>query len=201
MKIKAIFLSFFLVCSFLYAISEENIKTQTTQKMEEVTKTLQNKEMSTEDKSQKIFDLFDNFFDFERMSSLSLGKAQWTSLTEQQQQEFNEKFVQKIRQSFVDKLSLYDDQKISVLDIVKSSNSRIQLPMTLTDNAGKKYEILYKFYNTKNSDDWLIYDVDILGVSIVQTYRSQFDGMLQKYSFQEMMEKIDSLQIDTNSTE
>ena len=51
------------------------------------------------------------------------------------------------------------------------------------------YEIIYKFYKT-SSNDWLIYDVDILGVSIIQAYRTQFADALAKESFEKLMEKL-----------
>ena len=200
MKIKSIILSIFLVCGFAFAINEENIKSEATQKIEEVTKTLQNNDLSLEGKSEKVFELFDGFFDFDRMSSLSLGKTQWTSLTDEQQHQFSDKFINKLKHSFVEKLSLYTDEKIIVEDIVKVNKSRTQLNIILIDSAGKRYDILFKFYDTKTPDEWLIYDVDILGVSIVQTYRSQFEGILQKSSFEELMQKIDSIKIDDNIT-
>ncbi|MDR0467534.1 MAG: ABC transporter substrate-binding protein [Campylobacteraceae bacterium] len=199
MKVKSILLSILLICGFAYAIGEKNIQNDTVQKIEEVTKTLNSKSLSLEDKSKRVFELFDGFFDFDRMSSLCLGKAQWSALSEQQQHQFSEKFIQKLKHSFVEKLSLYTDEKIIVKDVAKPSKNRIQLPIVLVDGAGKTYDILFKFYDV-SPDEWLIYDVDVLGVSIVQNYRSQFDGVLQKSSFEELMQKIDSLQMDDNIT-
>jgi phospholipid transport system substrate-binding protein len=48
--------------------------------------------------------------------------------------------------------------------------------------------MIYKFYRGK--EGWKVYDVEILGVSVVQTYRSQFDGFLKNGSFAELMEKL-----------
>ena len=39
-------------------------------------------------------------------------------------------------------------------------------------------------------NDQLIYDVDILGVSIIQTYRTQFADILAKESFDNLLEKL-----------
>ncbi len=51
------------------------------------------------------------------------------------------------------------------------------------------YEIIYKFYKDKNGS-WMIYDVDILGVSIIQTYRTQFAEILTKEPFEKLLEKL-----------
>ena len=51
----------------------------------------------------------------------------------------------------------------------------------ISKNKKEKIEIVYKLYkNDKN--DWLIYDMDILGVSIIQTYRTQLSEILSKNS-------------------
>ena len=56
-----------------------------------------------------------------------------------------------------------------------------------------EYEIIYKYYDAKDKG-WLIYDIDIVGVSIIQTYRSQFKGYLEQNSFDSM---IDWLKVHT----
>ena len=47
----------------------------------------------------------------------------------------------------------------------------------------------YKFYKLKNN--WKIYDVEVEGVSIVQTYRSQFATILQKGSIDDLLLKLE----------
>ena len=43
---------------------------------------------------------------------------------------------------------------------------------------------------SKDSNEWLIYDVDLVGVSIIQTYRQQFAGILKEKTFDEMFEQF-----------
>lgn len=59
---------------------------------------------------------------------------------------------------------------------------------------GKKKNIIFKFYNDNNN--WLIYDVDVLGVSIVQTYRSQFGDILANQGFDALLQKLESIVIE-----
>ena len=35
----------------------------------------------------------------------------------------------------------------------------------------------------KKNGEWFIYDIDLVGVSIIQTYRQQFAGLLKEKSF------------------
>jgi len=50
--------------------------------------------------------------------------------------------------------------------------------------------MLYKFYRT--AQGWKIYDVEIGGVSVIQTYRSQFDGVLSEGTIDDLLGKLKS---------
>ena len=97
-------------------------------------------------------------------------------------------FEKKLKNSYMEKLDLYTDEKIVIKNSEKIKDSRIHLTTHLMKN-NEVYEIIYKFYKTP-STDWLIYDVDILGVSIIQAYRTQFADALAKESFEKLMEKL-----------
>ena len=59
---------------------------------------------------------------------------------------------------------------------------------TLLISKGKKISMLYKLDPTNNS--WKIYDVEIEGVSIIRSYRSQFNEILQKGTFEDLLQKM-----------
>jgi phospholipid transport system substrate-binding protein len=193
-------LKFFLValfaCAFLNALEESRIDAVMNSDITKATAILQDKNINDDEKSQKIFTIFDSFFDFKQMAEICLGKTQWKTLSIEQQDEFITKFVKRLKESYIEKLKLYTDEKITIQKNEKKSATRIQVPMILTAKDGQTYEILYKFYDTKDSRGWLIYDVDIIGVSIVQTYRSQFDGVLKNGSFEDLMQKIDVIDLE-----
>jgi phospholipid transport system substrate-binding protein len=195
MKLK-FFLAALFACTLLNALDESKIDAVMSSDIVKATAILQDKNINDAEKSQKIFAMFDSFFDFKQMAEICLGKAQWKTLSSEQQEEFITKFVKRLKESYIDKLKLYTDEKISIQKSEKKSAARIQVPMTLTAKDGQTFEILYKFYDTKDARGWLIYDVDIIGVSIVQTYRSQFDGILKNGSFEDLIKKIDAIQLE-----
>jgi phospholipid transport system substrate-binding protein len=49
--------------------------------------------------------------------------------------------------------------------------------------------MIYKFRKHKKRG-WLVYDVNILGVSFIQTYRSQFAGVLKTKTMDELIEDL-----------
>jgi phospholipid transport system substrate-binding protein len=195
MTFKTIF-TLMLIGTFAFGISRSEIDTKIKADLDAVVKMLQDSTFDIDQKAQKIFTVFEDVFDFEQMAKNCLGKSQWNELTEEQQKEFIDKFVKRLKESYADKLKFYTNQKIELEKSIQNSPTRIQLLMFLLDSDGKRYDILYKFYDTKQDKGWLIYDVDILGVSITQTYRSQFEGALKNGSFEDLMKKIDSINID-----
>ena len=48
--------------------------------------------------------------------------------------------------------------------------------------------MLYKLYQSES--DWKIYDVEIQGVSIIRSYRSQFSEILKNGTFDDLMLKL-----------
>lgn len=183
-KVLFVFLIFTVFSSSIFAIEENKIKDIMEKNINLVINILQEKEKTKEEKTKQIFSLMDKFFDYEIMSQISLGRD-WKTLSNEQKKEFIKAFETKLKNSYIDKLDLYTDQKIEIDDIEKLNAKRIKL-LSYLIGKDDKYEIEYKFY--KNSkEDWLIYDVNIIGVSIMQTYRQQFSGFLKDKSFEDLL--------------
>lgn len=174
--------------TLLFALEEAKIKTEMNQKIQTITTLLQDKALSQEQKEQRIYTIVDPIFSYETMSQISLGRA-WGDCTAKQKAAFIAKFEQKLKASYFEKLELYTDEQVVVKSISKPKPNRIQL---YTDIVGKEetYEVIYKFYLDKSHNDWLIYDVDITGVSIIQTYRKQFAEFLKTKTVDALIESL-----------
>jgi phospholipid transport system substrate-binding protein len=186
-----IFLITLIVFNVSYALQEDRILSIMTDKINKATQILQNNQLDKVRKQKDIFDMFDVLFDYELMAKLSLGK-QWNILETQQQKVFTQSFEQRLKSSYIDKLYLYTNQKIIVKEMVKPKDNRIEVVMHILGEK-ETFEVIYKFY--KNGiDDWFIYDVNILGISIIQTYRNQFVGVLQKETFDELIQRLNKVE-------
>ena len=53
---------------------------------------------------------------------------------------------------------------------------------------GKK--IVIDFSTHKIEDKWMIYDITIEGISMISSYRSQFNSIISKKSFAGLMKKL-----------
>ncbi len=153
---------------------------------------LQKKDLSQQAKNSEIVEIVTPMFDFELMAKLSLGKKYWPDLSQDQKERFTELFIERLRRSYLDKLTAYTDEKI-VYESPLVDKKKVHVPTQLI-SKGKEISMLYKLYSSNNS--WKIYDVEIEGVSIIRSYRSQFNEILQKGTFDDLLKKMEKP--DTN---
>ncbi len=188
-KITTIIIFFIALSSGLFALEKNEIEKDISIKINQSLNILSTKSLTKKQQAQKIFSLLDEVFDYSIMSKLALGKQQWAAISNSEKKEFVKLFEKKLKHSYVDKLALYDNQKVVVLGLKDYQKNRLQLQTELI-GKGETYPINYNFYNDKGN--WKIYDVDISGVSIIQTYRQQFSGLLKEKSFQEILAQLRS---------
>jgi len=147
---------------------------------------LQKKDLAPQAKNNEVVEIVTPMFDFALMAKLSLGRKYWPDLTQDKKDRFTELFVKRLRKSYLDKLTTYTDEKISYESPV-AVKKKIHIPTHLI-SKGKKISMLYKLYPSSNI--WKIYDIEIQGVSIIRSYRSQFREILQKGTFDDLLQRM-----------
>ncbi len=182
----ALFILFFFSVS-AFALTKSEIEPEMRNKIDKVLLILKDSKLNKDSKSKEIIDLMDSVFDYPLMSKLSLGRT-WKEINKEQQNEFVNLFTKELKNSYVSKLDLYTDELVKILGTNTPKPNRLELQTVLVGKTDK-YEINYKFYQTsKDEDKWLIYDVELVGVSIIQTYRQQYAGFLKEKSFPQLID-------------
>ena len=184
------FFAVFFAAATLSADEVSEIQAMTKEKVDLVIQTLKDTSLSKKEKKEGILKTIDGLFDFNLMARLSLGKKDWKALSKAKRKEFSMLFVERLKQSYLDKLDLYTDEEVVVGEAKLTKKNRVEVLTYLITKDDKK-EMTYKLYKSKKKG-WMVYDVDVLGVSIVQTYRSQFSGILKKESMEQLMERMRS---------
>ncbi|AJC86736.1 transporter, toluene tolerance family [Campylobacter sp. RM16704] len=184
---KKIIILFFSI-AFAFALNLQDISKTMQEKIDESLKILDQNKNDKNKAAEQIFALFDGVFDYTLMAKLSLS-TRYEKLSESEKTRFNKAFEKNLKKSFTDKLALYDSQKLKVVGL-EEKNKRAFLKTSMIVD-GKENFVIFKFYD-KNGD-WQIYDVDIFGISIIQTYRSQFKDIIQNSDFNTLLEKLSSV--------
>jgi len=172
----------------LFAIQSNDIKHSMDIKIHKALQILKNKKNTTEEKAQKIFKIFDEMFDYNLMARLSLGKKEWINIDNNQRKKYVDNFIKLLKESFIEKLKLYNNQQIKIEDFLQTRSSRAILKTSIVDKKDKT-EVDYKFYHSEKRG-WIIYDVIVAGVSIIQSYRKQFADILQNNNFDKFLKSM-----------
>ena len=172
----------------IYAIEEQNIQKVMDTKVREVLNILKDKTLSDHQKDQKTIRIVDEVFDYNIMSQISLG-TRWKSLTKNEKTQFSKAFETKIKHSYLDKLKLYNNEKVIIKNLKKVKSDRITLE-TQVIGLDDTYKVVYLFYKRKQNEQWYIYDVELVGVSIIQTYRKQFSEFLKTKSVNQLIKSL-----------
>ena len=180
-----------ILCAFLFVMPAQasesgDVRELLKGKIDAVVVLLKNKTMDKTSRNDQIIDIVTPLFDYQTMAKLSLGKKYWPTLNQEKQTEFSDLFIHRLQKSYLDKLDIYSDEEI-LYGEPEAAGKKINVPSTLI-SKGTPIGMLYKFY--QSAEGWKIYDVEIGGVSVIQTYRSQFDGVLNDGTIDDLLEKL-----------
>ena len=156
-------------------------------KWDAVVDVLRDSRLNEDSKAKKIAKAVNPIFDFELMGKLALGRKHWPKLNDAQRKTYVKLFSMRLNDSYRRKISLYKDQTITFKAAIKMPNKTVNVPTELL-TSDSKYSILYKL--RKKGDKWMVYDLEIQGVSILITYRSQFDDILGRNSVEEFLGRL-----------
>lgn len=148
---------------------------------------LQKKDIDQKDKEKKISKIVTPIFNFPLMAKLALGRKNWPKFSPIQRDKFTRFFTKRIKKSYWEKIALYKDEKILFKPKVQKKKT-IYIPSELR-YKDKKVAILYKLRKVEKR--WKIYDVEIQGVSILLTYRSQFDEILRRGTVKDLLSRLE----------
>jgi len=158
-------------------------------KWDAIVSVLKKKDIKQEAKEKEIYKIMNPIFDFQLMSQLALGRTHWPKLSQSEREKFLQLFTERLKSSYLKKVMLYTNEEILFknADQDKKKNT-INIPVELV-SKDKKVNMLYKL--RKIEKRWEIYDVEIQGVSIVLTYRAQFDDILSKGTVKDLLSQLE----------
>jgi len=149
---------------------------------------LRKKDIDEKVKMEQIYKIVSPLFDFPLMAKLTLGRKNWPKLTPSQREKFTRLFTSRLKSSYLENVKLYKDERAFFKPISQQKKNIIYIPMQLKSKE-KETAILYKL--RKADKYWKIYDVEIQGVSILLTYRSQFDDILRRGTVKDLLSQLE----------
>ena len=112
--------------------------------------------------------------DFERMTASAIG-PQWRQATPEQQKRLQEEFKTLLVRTYAGALAQVSDQTIVVKPLRAAADDKEVVVRTEVRGRGDPIQLDYRLEKTPGvGSGWQIYNLNVLGVWLVETYRSQF---------------------------
>ena len=125
-------------------------------------------------------------FDFTETAKRALGRH-WQGLSDKDRQEFTALFTDLIERAYISKIERYSGERIAYAG--ESVDSGLATVRTrFVTKQGTEIPVDYRMQ--QRGDRWLVYDVSVEGVSLINNYRTQFDKIIQTSSYAELVRKM-----------
>jgi phospholipid transport system substrate-binding protein len=125
-------------------------------------------------------------FDFRAMSQRTLA-TNWKKATREEQQQFVELFAELIQNTYIGRVEAYTNEEVTYPG-EKITDDRAVVD-TLIVTSSKEIPVTYRLY-LKN-DRWLVYDVNIEGVSLISNFRTSYQEIVKKEGFTGLLAKME----------
>jgi phospholipid transport system substrate-binding protein len=144
------------------------------------------KKVSIAERRADIRKVAENLFDFQEMSRRSLGST-WETVSSSEKQEFVRLFTSLIANSYMGKIEQYTGEPIRY-ESEQIDGSEASVLSRVVTPKGAEIGIEYRLYRAEAR--WAVYDVRVDGISLVNSYKAQFNRLLQRGSFAELLKQL-----------
>ena len=141
---------------------------------------------NSQERRQKLKEVVYSRFDFNEMAKRALG-SQWQKRSPEEQKEFVQLFTSLLEHAYLDNIESYNGEKIRFLNERQDKNFA-EVNTKIINNKGQEFSLDYRLQNVNG--DWKVIDVVIENISLVNNYRAQFNRLLAKSSFAELIETM-----------
>ncbi len=127
-------------------------------------------------------------FNFDRMSQLVLGRN-WSKASKEQQEKFVSEFRNLLVRTYSSALAKYRNQTMDYKPLrAQPGDTRVVVKTLILQSGAQPIKIDYSM--EKKTDEWKVVDVTIEDVSIVTSYRSQFDETIKRDGMDTLIQKL-----------
>ena len=142
-------------------------------------------------------------FDVETMSRLVLARH-WRRFNPSQRETFIEEMKRHLVVNYGDRLDRYDQQGVEIRGERPEARGDVTVRTRIVGGEGDPLPVDYRL-RRRDGGPWMVIDVIVEGVSVLKSYRSQFQEILGNGTpeglLQRLREKNDAAAADSTSAE
>lgn len=137
-------------------------------------------------KRDKIRVVIAERFDFRAMSQRTLA-TNWKKASKEEQQHFIGLFAELIQNTYIGRVEAYTNETVKYSAEKITDDRAVVDTLILTSSA--EIPVSYKLY--LKDGRWLVYDVNIEGVSLISNYRTSYQEIVMKEGFSGLLAKME----------
>jgi phospholipid transport system substrate-binding protein len=136
-------------------------------------------------------------FDWEEIARRALA-MHWHERTPQERQEFAELFREAVQGMYLQRLEAAAHERLrekpAILYVGEQvDGQRAMVRTTVVTTRRREVPIDYRLRHT--DEQWRVYDIVIMGVSLVNNYRIQFQRIITQSSYEELVRQLKARQL------
>ena len=161
-------------------------------RIDRVLQILDNEDMPRDERRVAVRAIVTEIFDVKEISKRALGHH-WQDRTPVEQREFTQLFGDLLERACFSRLDLYGGHRVLYLgDSIDGDLASVRTKIVSRDETG--IDVHYRMM--LRGDQWVGYDVSITGLSLVASYRQQFNRIIQTSSYGELVKQLRTRQDD-----
>ena len=129
------------------------------------------------------------YVDFDYATRLAVGRA-WRQATPEQRKELVTQFRNMLVRTYSNSISAYEGQTLKVLPARGKENSADEATVRTQFLRPGGQPLGIDFAMHKAGDAWKVYDITVEGVSLVLTYRSEFDAVVKQEGIDGLIKRL-----------
>ena len=137
-------------------------------------------------KRDKIRGVIAERFDFRAMSQRTLA-TNWKKASQEEQEKFVTLFSELIQNTYIGRVEAYTNETVEYPGEKVTKGRAVVDTLIVTSNA--EIPVTYKLYLKKGR--WLVYDVNIEGVSLISNYRSSYHEIVKNEGFSGLLARME----------
>lgn len=144
------------------------------------------KPQKEQQRRQALRNTISTIFDYQEMAQRSLA-THWKQRSPAERKEFVSLFQTLLENSYAGKIESYKNEQILYLkEMVDGQHAEVKSKVVVP--RGDEYTLDYRLI--QKGGKWMIYDVVIEGVSLVSNYRGQFNRIINRQGYAELVKKL-----------
>jgi len=143
-----------------------------------------NREKALKLAEEKVLPLID----FEEATRLAVGRS-WSQASPEQKKRLTEEFRRMLVRTYSSAISSYQGQTMKVLPVrMKPGDTEATVRNQYIRPGAKPVQLDYSMHKTDAG--WKIYDIVVEGISLVLTYRSEFDAVVKQEGIDGLIKRV-----------